>query len=110
VLRLKNDIALMSRLLFSLMNENSSYSIKEYREEPDPRDNDYLIISFTAYERGPYSPIRKFSMSSLKIMKSNILMNRHRSFCVNSFLNQNFTKNPEICCAFYYSELLILSR
>ena len=59
VFRLRNDINLMSRLLFSLMNENSSYSIKEYREEPDPIDNNYLIISFTAYERGPYCPIRK---------------------------------------------------
>ena len=66
VLRLKNDIALMSRLLFSLMNENSSYSIKEYREEPDPIDNNYLIISFTAYERGPYSPIRKILTEFIK--------------------------------------------
>ena len=66
VLRLKNDIALMSRLLFSLMNENSSYSIKEYREEPDPIDNNYLIISFTAYERGPYSPIRRILREFIK--------------------------------------------
>ena len=66
VLRLKNDIALMSRLLFSLMNENSSYSIKEYREEPDPRDNNYLIISFTAYERGPYSPIQRILREFIK--------------------------------------------
>jgi hypothetical protein len=66
VLRLKNDIALMSRLLLSLMNENSSYSIKEYTEEPDPRDNNYLIISFTAYERGPYSPIQRILMEFIK--------------------------------------------
>ncbi len=59
VLRLKNDMPLMSRLLFSLMNENSAYSIKEYREEPDPADTNYLMISFTAYERGPYCPIRR---------------------------------------------------
>jgi hypothetical protein len=66
VLRLKNDTALMSRLLFSLMNENSSYSIKEYREEPDPIDNNYLIIIFTAYERGPYCPIHRILTEFIK--------------------------------------------
>ena len=66
VLRLKNDIALMSRLLYSLMNKNSSYSIKEYSEEPDPTDNNYIIISFTAYERGPYSPIRRILKEFIK--------------------------------------------
>ena len=66
VLRLKNDTALMSRLLFCLMNENTAYSIKEYREEPDPTDNNYLLISFTAYERGPYSPIRRILMEFIK--------------------------------------------
>jgi hypothetical protein len=66
VLRLKNDIPLMSRLLFSLMNENSSYSIKEYREEPDPADTSYLVISFTAYEKGPYCPIRRILSDFIK--------------------------------------------
>ncbi len=59
VLRLKNDTALKSRLLHSVLNGDSSYSVKEYREEPDPRDNNYQIISITAYEKGPYCTIRK---------------------------------------------------
>jgi len=56
-LRLKNEVSLKSRLLRSLLSENPSYSVKEYREEPDPTDNNYQIISFTAYEKGPYCPI-----------------------------------------------------
>jgi hypothetical protein len=66
VLRLKNDPSLKSRLLHSIMSENSSYSVKEYREEPDPSDNNYQIISFTAYEKGPYCPIRKILSEFLK--------------------------------------------
>jgi hypothetical protein len=48
------------------MGENSSYSVKEYREEPDPGDNSYQIISFTAYEKGPYCPIRKILSEFIK--------------------------------------------
>jgi hypothetical protein len=66
VLRLKNDTALKSRLLHSVMCENSSYSVKEYREEPDPNDSNYQIISFTAYEKGPYCPIRKILSEFIK--------------------------------------------
>ena len=66
VLRLKDDPALKSRLLHSVMNENSSYSVKEYREEPDPIDDNYQIISFTAYEKGPYCPIRNILSEFIK--------------------------------------------
>ena len=66
VLRLKNDTALKFRLLHSVLNGNPSYSVKEYREEPDPMDNNYQIISFTAYEKGPYSPIRKILNEFIK--------------------------------------------
>ena len=57
VLRVKNDISLKSRLLFSLLSVNSSYAVKEYREEPDPADDNYSIISITSYEKSPYCPI-----------------------------------------------------
>jgi len=66
VLRLKNDTTLKSRLLHSVLNGSSSYSVKEYREEPDPVDNNYLINSFTAYEKGPYCPIRKILSEFIK--------------------------------------------
>jgi hypothetical protein len=33
--------------------------VKEYKEEPDPADNNYHIISLTAYEKGPYRHLRK---------------------------------------------------
>ena len=66
VLRLKTDTSLNSRLLHSVLNGSSSYSVKEYREEPDPVDNTYLIISFTAYEKGPYCPIRKILSEFIK--------------------------------------------
>jgi hypothetical protein len=59
VLRLKNDKALKSRLLTTILHENPSYSVKEYREEPDPIDDNYCIISLTSYEKSPYCPIRK---------------------------------------------------
>jgi hypothetical protein len=65
-LRLKNDASLKSRLLYSIMSENPSYSVKEYREEPDPMDNNYLIISITAYEKGPYCPIWKILNEFIK--------------------------------------------
>lgn len=66
VLRLKNDTALKSRLLHSVLNGNPSYSVKEYCEEPDPVDNNFQIISFTAYEKGPYCPIRKILSEFIK--------------------------------------------
>jgi hypothetical protein len=66
VLRVKNDIALKSRLLYSILSENPSYSVKEYREEPDPIDDTYYIISFTSYEKGPYCPIRKILSEFIK--------------------------------------------
>ena len=59
VLRVKNDRELKSRFLYSILNENPSYSVKEYKEEPDPADNNYHIISLTAYEKGPYRHLRK---------------------------------------------------
>ena len=66
VLRVKNDKALKSRLLHSVLSVHSSYSVKEYREEPDPMDNNYQIISFTSYEKGPYCPIRKILSEFIK--------------------------------------------
>ena len=59
VLRMKNDRELKSRVLYAILSEKSSYSVKEYKEEPDPADNNYHIISLTAYEKGPYRHIRK---------------------------------------------------
>ncbi len=59
VLRVKNNIALKSRLLNSILNVNPSYSVKEYREEPYPDDETYSIISFTSYEKSPYCPVTK---------------------------------------------------
>jgi len=59
VFRVKNDMALKSRLLYSVLSENPSYSVKEYREEADPADNEYQIISLTAYEKGPYCHLKK---------------------------------------------------
>ncbi len=66
VLRVKNDNALKSRLLYTLLSVNPSYSVKEYKEEPDPADDNYHIISFTSYERGPYCPIRKILSEFIK--------------------------------------------
>jgi hypothetical protein len=66
VLRVKNDKALKSRLLYSLLSVNPSYSVKEYREEPDLTDENYYIISFTSYEKGPYCPIRKILSEFIK--------------------------------------------
>ena len=59
IFRVKNDIALKSRFLYAILSENPSFSVKEYKEEPDPADNNYHIISLTAYEKGPYCTIRK---------------------------------------------------
>jgi len=59
VIRVKNNIALKSRLLNSILNVNPSYTVKEYREEPDPKDETYSIISFTSYEKSPYCPVTK---------------------------------------------------
>jgi hypothetical protein len=59
VLRIKNDIVIKSRLLDTILKENPTYSVKEYREERDPHDNQYQIVSLTVYEKGPYCPIRK---------------------------------------------------
>jgi len=66
VLRVKNDIALKSRLLYSLLTVNPSYTVKEYREESDPTDDNYSIISFTSYEKSPYSPISKIVNEYIK--------------------------------------------
>jgi len=57
VIRVKNDVAVKSRLLYSILSVNPSYSVKEYREEPDPADNNYSIISFTSYEKSPFCPV-----------------------------------------------------
>jgi hypothetical protein len=59
VLRIKNDSELKARILYALLSEKPSYSVKEYKEEPDPADNNYRIICLTAYEKGPYRHLRK---------------------------------------------------
>jgi hypothetical protein len=59
VFRVKNTQELKSRVLFAVLTQNPSYSVKEYKEEPDPADNSYHIISLTVYEKGPYRHIRK---------------------------------------------------
>jgi hypothetical protein len=59
VLRVKNDKELKSRVLYAILSEKPSYSVKDYKEEPDPADKNYQIISLTAYEKGPYRHIRK---------------------------------------------------
>jgi len=66
VFRVKNDVELKSRLLYSLLGENPSYSVKEYREEPDPADNNYQIISLTSYEKGPYCYLKKILSEYMK--------------------------------------------
>jgi hypothetical protein len=66
VLRVKNDISLKSRLLYSLFRVNPSYTVKEYREEPDPADDNYSIISITSYEKSPYNPIDKILKDYLR--------------------------------------------
>ena len=59
VFRVKNTQELKSRVLYAVLTQNPSYSVKEYKEEPDPADISYNIISLTAYEKGPYRHIRK---------------------------------------------------
>ena len=64
--RLKNDMELKSRVLSAILSQNPSYSVKEYKEEPDPADNNYHIISLIAYEKGPYCHIRKILSEFIK--------------------------------------------
>jgi hypothetical protein len=59
VFRVKNERELKSRVLYAILSQNPSYTVKEYKEEPDPADSNYHIISLTAYEKGPYRLIRK---------------------------------------------------
>lgn len=59
IIRVKNDIDLKSRLLSTLFTVNTTYSVKEYMEKPDPDDDTYSIISFTSYEKSPYCPLRE---------------------------------------------------
>jgi len=66
VFRVKNDRQLKSRLLYAVLSQNPSYSVKEYKEEPDPADNNFQIISLTAYEKGPYRLIRKILAEFIK--------------------------------------------
>jgi hypothetical protein len=58
ILRVKDDMELKSRVLSAILSQNPSFSVKDYKEEPDPADNNYHIISLTAYEKGPYCNIR----------------------------------------------------
>jgi hypothetical protein len=66
VFRVKNDRQLKARLLNAVLSQNPSYSVKEYKEEPDPADNNYHIISLTVYEKGPYRLIRKILAEFIK--------------------------------------------
>jgi hypothetical protein len=66
IFRMKNDNDLKSRVLYAILSEKPSYSVKEYREEPDPADNNYHIISLTAYEKGPYRHLRKILSEFIK--------------------------------------------
>jgi hypothetical protein len=66
VFRVKNDRELKSRVLYAILSQNPSYSVKEYKEEPDPADNNYHIISLTAYEKGPYRHLRKILSEFIK--------------------------------------------
>jgi hypothetical protein len=59
VIRVKNDRELKSRVLYAILSEKPSYSVKEYKEVPDPSDSNYQIISITAYEKGPYRQLTK---------------------------------------------------
>jgi len=66
VFRMKNDSELKSRVLYAILSQNPSYAVKEYKEEPDPADNNYHIISVTAFEKGPYRLIRKILAEFIK--------------------------------------------
>ena len=59
VFRIKNDMELKSRVLSTILKENPTYSIREYKEKPDQSDTTYQVISLTVYEKGPYCHIRK---------------------------------------------------
>lgn len=59
VLRMKNERNVKSRVLDAILKENPTYSLKEYKEAPDPDDDTFQIISLTVYEKGPYCHIRK---------------------------------------------------
>jgi len=59
VFRVKNEMELKSRVLDTILKENPTYSVKEYKEVADPSDKKYQIISLTIYEKGPYSHIKK---------------------------------------------------
>ncbi len=59
VLRIKNNLESKSSVLNTILKENPTYSIKEYKEEQDSSDANYQIISLTVYEKGPYCHIRK---------------------------------------------------
>ena len=92
VLRVKNDRELKSRVLFAILSEKPSYSVKEYKEEPDPSDSNYQIISLTVYEKGPYCHIKKILG---ELIKTNDIE------CLNglsSDLFLNFLKNSKHLC------------
>lgn len=59
VFRIKNDRELKTRILYSVLNENPWFAVKEYREEPDLVDQNYQIIRLAAYEKGPYCHLKK---------------------------------------------------
>ena len=67
VIRIKNDRELKSRVLNTILKDNPTYSIKEYKEKPDLSDHNYQVISLTVYEKGPYCHIRKI----LRDLKAN---------------------------------------
>jgi hypothetical protein len=85
VLRVKNDISLKSRLLYSLFQVNPSYTVKEYREELDPADDNYSIISITSYEKGPFNPIDKILNEYLRINEIE---------CLNKPAPERYSNNP----------------
>ena len=66
VIRVKNDRELKSRVLFAILSEKPSYSVKEYKEVTDPSDSNYQIISITAYEKGPYGHLQKILEELIK--------------------------------------------
>jgi hypothetical protein len=66
IIRVKNDIDLKSRILSTLFAVNTTYSVKEYMEKPDPGDDRYSIISFTSYEKSPYCPLREILNELIK--------------------------------------------
>jgi|WetSurMetagenome_2_1015567.scaffolds.fasta_scaffold244683_1 hypothetical protein len=66
IIRVKNDRELKSRVLFAILSEKPSFSVKEYKEVPDPSDSDYQIISITAYEKGPYRHLPKILEELIK--------------------------------------------